>query len=497
MAQRMEFELRSRLGGDTPARHNGMPSMRLLLCGDFSGRAGRTAMGLVGTTPLAERSALRVDSDNFDAVMARLKPAVQLVIGGDTASMAFGSLDDFHPDALFDRLELFTRLRSLRRRLLDPASFEQASSELLGTDGESDTASLQRLMGGPARTAAAAAAPASQPPATGIDALIQRIVAPHIVPSHGARQATLVQAVDMAISEQMRALLHAAPFQALEAAWRSVHLLVSRLELDETLQLHLFDVTRAELDATAAEQDLERTGLWQALVERQRDASGGPGWSMLVALEAFGASQADVATLASLAALSGAAGAPLVATAAPSLLGCNAMPLPSDCHTWPGLDADSQQRWQALRRSTLAPWIGLTAPRLLLRLPYGKGKDPITAFAFEEFVGTPAHETFLWGHAGVPLALLIGRGFSASGWAFEPDDEREIDDLPAFTILSDGEMELQACAEQYLGEQSAQALLEAGLMPLLSHKNRNAVTLMRFQSLAEPTAALAFAGQAA
>lgn len=495
MAQEMVFELRPRPSGHMPARRVGASPMRLLLCGDFSGRAGQMAASLGDPTPLAARSTLRIDIDNFDAVMSRLKPAVQLVMGGETVSMAFGSLDDFHPDALFDRLALFTRLRSLRRRLLDPATFEQASTELLGTAGESDAASLQRLMGGPARSTPAT--PVSQPPATGIDALIQRIVAPHIVPSHGARQAPLVQAVDMTISEQMRVLLHAAPFQALEAAWRSVHLLVSRLELDETLQLHLFDVTRAELDATTAEPDLERTGLWQALVERPRDASGGPGWSMLVALEIFGAAQADVSTLASLAALSAAAGAPLVATAAPSLLGCDAMPLPSDCHTWPGLDAESQQRWQMLRRSTLAPWIGLAAPRLLLRLPYGKGKDPITAFAFEEFAGASAHETFLWGHASVVLALLIGRGFSASGWAFEPDDERDIDDLPAFTILRDGDMELQACAEQYLGEQSAQALLDAGLMPLLSHKNRNAVTLMRFQSLAEPAAALAFAGQAA
>jgi type VI secretion system protein ImpC len=495
MAQRMAFELRSRPSSDAPARQIGVSPMRLLLCGDFSGRADQTATSLGDPTPLAGRPALRIDVDNFEAVMARLKPAVQMAIGEDTVSMEFGSLEDFHPDALFDRLELFTRLRSLRRRLLDPASFEQASSELLGTGGESDAASLQRLMGGPARSTPAA--PANKLAATGIDALIQRIVAPHIVPSHGARQTPLVQAIDMTISEQMRALLHASSFQALEAAWRSVHLLVSRLELDEALQLHLFDITRAELDAAAAEQDLERTSLWQALVERQRDASGGPGWSMLVALEAFGASRADVTTLASLAALSAAAGAPLVATAAPSLLGCKTMPLPSGCHTWPGLDNDSQLRWQALRRSTLAPWIGLATPRLLLRLPYGKGKDPITAFAFEEFVGTPAHETFLWGHAGVPLALLIGRGFSASGWAFEPDDEREIDDLPAFTILSDGEMELQACAEQYLGEQSAQALLDAGLMPLLSHRNRNVVTVMRFQSLAEPTAALTFAGQAA
>jgi predicted component of type VI protein secretion system len=117
--------------------------------------------------------------------------------------------------------------------------------------------------------------------------------------------------------------------------------------------------------------------------------------------------------------------------------------------------------------------------------------DPITAFAFEEFTGAPAHESFLWGHPSLAVALLIGRAFTARGWDFEPGDEREIGDLPAYTTTHDGERELQACAESYLGEQAGQLLLEAGLMPLMSHRHRNAVTLMRFQSIAEPVAALA------
>ena len=143
------------------------------------------------------------------------------------------------------------------------------------------------------------------------------------------------------------------------------------------------------------------------------------------------------------------------------------------------------------KTSQAAPWIGLAAPRVLLRLPYGKGVDPITAFAFEEFAGAPAHEAFLWGHPSLAVALLVGRAFTARGWDFEPGDEREIGDLPAYTFTHDGERELQACAESYLGEQAGQLLLEAGLMPLMSHRHRNAVTLMRFQSIAEPASALA------
>jgi predicted component of type VI protein secretion system len=127
---------------------------------------------------------------------------------------------------------------------------------------------------------------------------------------------------------------------------------------------------------------------------------------------------------------------------------------------------------------------------LLLRLPYGKDSDPVVSFAFEEFGATPVHEEFLWGHGSLAIALLIGRAFTARGWDFEPGDEREIRDLPAYTFLQDGERELQACAEQYLGEKGGNALLAAGLMPVMSHRHANAVTVTRFQSVAEPARAL-------
>ena len=128
---------------------------------------------------------------------------------------------------------------------------------------------------------------------------------------------------------------------------------------------------------------------------------------------------------------------------------------------------------------------------MLLRLPYGKRSDPVAAFAFEEFAGAPEHQHLLWGAGSLAVALLIGRAFANNGWSMEPGDEREIGDLPAYTFERDGEKEMQACAEQYLGEQAGLALLAAGLMPVMSHRNRNAVTVMRFQSIAEPAQALA------
>ena len=74
----------------------------------------------------------------------------------------------------------------------------------------------------------------------------------------------------------------------------------------------------------------------------------------------------------------------------------------------------------------------------------------------------------------------------------EPGDERELDDLPAYTFVRDGVSEMQACAERFLTEGQIQAFLEAGLIPIASRRDRNAVVAIRFQSIADPTAPLAW-----
>ena len=492
MPGRMELNLS--LGPQAARRTPHHGPMRLLVMGDFSGLTAKPKPAL------ATRPTHRVDVDNLDAVMQRLAPRLQLPAG----VLDVEGLDDFHPDALLNRLDLFQSLRELRQRLMNPATFAAAAAELqqpglsagpagaanpgaaassatsAATAAQGDGLLSQLLGGNPVAAAAPAPASPAQVAASGIDALIRQIVAPHIVPNIAPQQTSLLVSVDAAISEQMRTMLHAPAFQAMESAWRGVQWLISSLELDEDLQLHLFDVSRDELlaDVVAAQGQLAQTGLHRALADRWRNQPGGESWTVLVGLYSFGPSDTDIGLLAALGLIAAQAGGPLLAAGDTTLA-------TGEPATLAG--------WQALRGSEAAPWIGLAAPRVLLRLPYGKASDPVVAFNFEELAaGEPTHEDLLWGNGGLAAALLIARAFTAKGWDFEPGDERQIDELPAYTFLmKDGERELQACAEHYLGEQGGNALLAAGLMPVMSHRHANAVTVMRFQSVAEPARPLA------
>ena len=476
MPGRMQFDFQLPRSDAAPPRRPDRP-LRLLLLGDFSGRpaAERPA--------LATRPTVRVDADTLDDAMRRLQPRLSLPLG----TVAPQQLDDLHPDRLWQQLDGFQALRQLRQRLLDPARFAQAAAELGAAagspsgPGSAPAAAGGDLLAGLLGGRPAAVTATTPRPATGIDAFVRAIVAPHVVSDIAPQQATLLAAVDAATAAEMRALLHHPAWQAMEARWRGVQWLVSGLELDEQLQLHLFDVGRDELlaDIVGAQGQLAQTGLHRALADRWRNQPGGEGWSLIAGLLQFGGSDIDIGMLAALGLVASRAGGPFVAAGDPALAAG---------------DAAAQAGWQALRASEAAPWIGLAAPRLLLRQPYGKGSDPLESFDFEEFAGSPDHEQFLWGPSSLAVAMLIGRAFSARGWDFEPGDEREIGDLPAYTVRRDGEAELQACAEHYLGEQGGLALLNAGLMPVLSHRHRNAVTVMRLQSIAEPAQSLAGLG---
>ncbi|MGH8517583.1 MAG: type VI secretion system contractile sheath domain-containing protein, partial [Panacagrimonas sp.] len=397
-----------------------------------------------------------------------LKPRIAAAVSPVTPT----SIDDFHPDALFAKLELFRALRTARTQ-------PPPSASTTSTAAASDESPLSALLGGkPAGAAPSKPAGAAE----GIEAMIRRVVAPFIVPDRLAETKSYVAAVDSAIADQMRQLLHDPVFQRVEAAWRGAQWLVSGLELDETLQLHVFDVSREELlaDLAAAGGQVRQSGLYRALVDRWRNQPGAQGWSALVGLYRFGAADADIGLLAAMGIVAAQAGAPFLAEGDPVLADTDAAPA-------------VLEGWNALRASEVGRWIGLVAPRMLLRRPYGARDEKIEAFAFEELGNTPVHEHYLWGSGALAAALLLGRAYrAAEGWSFDANADRGVDDLPSATrIASDGEKELVPSAEHFLADSKAEQWLGAGLMPLLSHRHLNAAQLMRFQSIALPAVPLA------
>ena len=89
-------------GSETP--------FRIAILGDFSGRTNRGLSESGGA--LASRRPQMIDRDSFDSVLARIAPRLELAPGGEDAfriSLKFGDLDDFHPDRLFEQVQMFQK----------------------------------------------------------------------------------------------------------------------------------------------------------------------------------------------------------------------------------------------------------------------------------------------------------------------------------------------------------------------------------------------------
>ena len=495
---------------------------RVAILGDFSGRANH---GLLESgDALASRRPIMVDRDNFDSVLAKLAPRLDLTPGGEgdlCIPLGFSDLDDFHPDRLFEQVQIFQKLRETRRKLGDPATFAQTASELgLRQEtaphpvGPSPAGEGNQGRGGQARVSAAdvqrlasgsfldemmeeTESKAQQDPSSQREdewsRLLHKLVSPHLVAKADPRQSELIALIDKATSAQMGALLHAPAFQALEAAWRAVYFLVRNVETDIHLKLFLIDVSKQELaQDLLTSGDLRSTGMHRLLVERTVGTPGADPWAVIAGDFTFGPSLQDSELLARIGKVAASAGAPFIAGARPRLLGCDsAVGLPEVKEWKVAMSGESAASWQRLRSSAEARFVGLSLPRFLLRLPYGKDTEPIERFQFEEMPDPGAHENYLWGNAAFAAVLLLAQSFAEHGWDLQPGAHSEIDGLPVYIYKSKGETETLPCAETLLTQTAAEEMMERGFMPLASLKDQPAVRLVRFQSIADPMSALA------
>jgi len=515
MSGKIEFEFSfSQPLPDRAASRTEPTPARFLILGNFSGRK----RGEAATGPISQRPLHQLDIDTFASVLTRLKPRIHLEAVGDNAAnleIEIAELDDFHPDALFRKLDIFRSLREMRQRLLDPDTFAQAAAELdpgHGATGSSDnletsdgdgsdsanppeqpapqedtSTTLERLLG---TKSSAHVEPSPQetvsPGKAALTPLIRDLMAPYIVPDADPRQDVYVDSLDAVIREQMRAVLHHPVFQAVESSWRGLDWLVTELEIGEELQIFFCDLTKDELlvDLRDSAGHLEDSEFYKLLIEKEIGTPGGRSWSFLLGDYSFGHSTDDVFLLAALGAIASRARAPFVAGAKAEILGCRSPAEIPDPPARSGVDPADQERWASLRNSAQASWLGLALPRVLMRLPYGPSTDTIESFPFEELTGNPDHESFLWGNAAFACGLLLARN------RLQQPENLLLDGLHAYVYDREGIKTMQPNAEVLFSERVGHSVLDHGLMPLMSHRDRNAISLMRFQSLATPPAPL-------
>ncbi len=104
------------------------------ILGDFSGDPTQPLR------PLADRKFIQIDRDNFNDVMARMTPGLNLkvdnTLAGDGSQMnvnlKFNSIEDFEPARVADQIPALKALLETRNKLRDLMSKVDRSDELEG-----------------------------------------------------------------------------------------------------------------------------------------------------------------------------------------------------------------------------------------------------------------------------------------------------------------------------------------------------------------------------
>jgi type VI secretion system protein ImpC len=273
----------------------------------------------------------------------------------------------------------------------------------------------------------------------------------------------------------MNWVLHHADFQALESVWRGLEWLLARTSKINKVEVVLLDISLPELahDLKSSE-NLAATGLCQLLIDKAARGQHGSPWAAFLGVYSFEPTPPYIEVLGRLAKIAATANAPFFSTLTPRVLddGFAMSPQELSC-------------WQSLRQLPEAAYLGLAVPRFLLRVPYGDNTQSIEKFPLEETTSPPDRSHYLWGNPAFGCAALLAQAFQKAGWSCKPGAVLELDNLSVHAYSVDGD-EVATLGEAYLARPQSERLTKLGIMSFLGVRDKGALQLFRFQSVAQP-----------
>jgi len=295
--------------------------------------------------------------------------------------------------------------------------------------------------------------------------------------------------LDEMISKQLNEVMHAPSFQKLEATWRGIQYLVEQTPGNRNVKVKLLNVRQSELQSDLKNRDFVQSQTWKKVYDEEFGVFGGDPFGLLVGDFQFSNEPQDVEILERMATIAAAAHAPFISSASPQLLGLDSFTQIGEPKSIPKLfESQAYAKWNSFRESEDSRFVGLVAPRMLLRSPYTAADASNQSFSFDEV--TAEHDEYLWGNSAFAFAGRVTNSFSEFGWCTAirgVEGGGLVEGLPTHTFKTDrGDVAMKCPTEVAITEARDKELSDAGIMSLVHCKGRDYAAFFGAQSVNKP-----------
>jgi type VI secretion system ImpC/EvpB family protein len=309
--------------------------------------------------------------------------------------------------------------------------------------------------------------------------------------------------LDDLLNRQVNAILHHPDFQQFEASWRGLRYLVDHAAEAENVKVRVLQLSWREL-AKDMDKALEfdQSQLFRKVYSEEFGTPGGEPFGLLVGDYVVrprpgpGHPTDDVLTLTGVASVAAASFAPFVTSAHPAFLDLEGFwELERPRNLEPTFAQPEYVKWRALRDAVDARFLGLTLPRVLMRLPYdGTGPARADGFPFREEVGAPDRAQYLWGNAAYAFGAVVIQAFGDCGWFADIRGVRPGQSgqglaagLPVQSFATDKAGVVPKCStDVMLTEYQEKELADLGFMPLCHCPGTDLTAFFSNQSVQKP-----------
>ncbi len=286
-----------------------------------------------------------------------------------------------------------------------------------------------------------------------------------------------IAALDNIISAQVNQVLHDKKFQCLEASWRNLSKLVADNDLSASMKVRVFNCSRKEIERDFARAPgFDQSHFFKCVYEREYGTLGGSPYTFMIGDMEFGRSPPDIKLLRDVASVAAMAHAPFIASASPALMDLDSYtdidrPISLDKI----FDSSEMASWNSMRDSMDSRYLVLTAPRTMVRLPWGPDTVPVDEMDFIEDVDGQDHDKYLWGPSSWALGDLIMKSFAEYGWPSAirgTETGGKVANLPMHTFPSLSGTKITKCpTEAALTDRREKELSDQGIISLCYANN--------------------------